>query len=120
MDKFWLKSYPAGVPAEIDYTQYRSLVHLMEEAFRKYADRDAYACMGKHITFAEVDEISHKLGACRRGARGSGKPARALSLVVPFNPRDIQRPPRGGRLMSHLLDLAQFRLGIAINSPAVR
>ncbi len=34
MDKFWLKSYPKGIPAEIDYTQYRSLVHLLEEAFR--------------------------------------------------------------------------------------
>jgi len=63
MEKFWLKNYPKGVPAEIDYTQYRSLVHLLEESFRKYATRDAYACMDKHITFAEVDEMSTKLGA---------------------------------------------------------
>jgi long-chain acyl-CoA synthetase len=46
MDKFWLKAYPDGVPAEIDYTQYRSLVHLLEDSFRKYAARDAYCCMG--------------------------------------------------------------------------
>ncbi|MGE5622369.1 MAG: acyl-CoA synthase, partial [Bacillota bacterium] len=37
MEKIWLKSYPKGVPAEIDYKQYRSLVHLLEESFRKYA-----------------------------------------------------------------------------------
>ena len=30
MDKFWLKSYESGVPAEIDPTQYRSLTHLLE------------------------------------------------------------------------------------------
>ena len=30
MDKFWIKSYPKGVPTEIDYTQYRSLAHLLE------------------------------------------------------------------------------------------
>ncbi len=30
----------------------------MEEAFRKFADRPAYACMGKQITFAELDKLS--------------------------------------------------------------
>ena len=54
MDKFWLKSYQAGVPAEIDPTQYRSLTHLLEESFRKYADRNAFACMDKSITYART------------------------------------------------------------------
>ena len=56
MDKFWLKSYEAGVPAEIDWTQYRSLTHLLEDSFRKFANRDAFACMGKSMTFAELDK----------------------------------------------------------------
>lgn len=63
MDKFWLKSYPKGVPAEIDSTQFRSLVHLMEESFRKYAQRKAYVCMDKFLTFAEVDQMSQQVGA---------------------------------------------------------
>jgi long-chain acyl-CoA synthetase len=63
MDKFWLKSYPAGVPAEIDNTQYRSLVHMLEDAFVKYAKRDAYECMGKRLSYAEVDTLSRALGA---------------------------------------------------------
>ena len=46
MDKFWLKSYQPGVPAEIDPTQYRSLTHLLEEAFRKYAGRKAKSPKG--------------------------------------------------------------------------
>jgi len=75
MEKFWLKSYPQGVPAEIDCTQYRSLVHLLEEAFQKYASRNAYVCMGKFLTYAEVDEYSRQVGAwlqsrgLKRGAR---------------------------------------------------
>ncbi len=75
MDKFWLQSYPEGVPAEIDFTQYESLVQLLEESFHKYADRDAYVCMDKRITYAEVDALSLKLGGwlqstgMRRGAR---------------------------------------------------
>lgn len=81
MDKFWLKSYPKGVPAEIDYTQYRSLVHLLEEAFRKYSVRNAYVCMDKFLTFAEVDDMSKKLGAWLQG-RGLKKGAR-VAIMMP-------------------------------------
>lgn len=63
MDKFWLRSYPEGVPAEIDFTQYDSLVQLLEESFRKYADRHAYVCMDKFLTYGEVDALSQKLAA---------------------------------------------------------
>jgi long-chain acyl-CoA synthetase len=81
MEKIWLKSYPEGVPAEIDYTQYRSLVHLMEEAFRKYASRNAYVCMDKFLTYAQVDEYSKKLGAWLQG-RGLKKGAR-VAIMMP-------------------------------------
>jgi long-chain acyl-CoA synthetase len=63
MDKFWLKSYQPGVPAEIDWTQYRSLTHLLEEAFHKYAQRRAYVCMDKSITYADLDRMSRQMGA---------------------------------------------------------
>jgi long-chain acyl-CoA synthetase len=81
MEKFWLKSYPKGVPAEIDYTQYRSLVHLMEESFRKYASRNAYVCMDKFLTYAQVDEYSKKLAAWLQG-RGLKKGAR-VAIMMP-------------------------------------
>lgn len=81
MDKLWLKSYPKGVPAEIDYTQYRSLVHLLEEAFQKYASRNAYVCMGKYMTYAEVDVLSRKLGAWLQ-SRGLKKGAR-VAIMMP-------------------------------------
>ena len=41
MDKIWLKSYPPNVPSEINPDQYASLVHMLEESFSKYADRNA-------------------------------------------------------------------------------
>ena len=63
MEKFWLKSYPKGVPAEIDYTQYESLTHLLEESFRKHASRNAYVSMDKFMTYAELDQLSARLGA---------------------------------------------------------
>ncbi|MFN3305167.1 MAG: AMP-binding protein, partial [Roseateles sp.] len=61
--KPWLASYPAGVPAEIDTAVYRSLVDLLNEAFRKHAQRDAALCMGQRMRFAELDELSQALGA---------------------------------------------------------
>ena len=63
MEKIWLKSYPEGVPAEIDSTQYRSVTHLLEESFRKYADRNAYVCMDKFLTYGELDQLSLRMGA---------------------------------------------------------
>jgi long-chain acyl-CoA synthetase len=81
MDKIWLKSYPADVPAEIDYTRYRSLVHLLEEAFQNHAQRRAYVCMGKSLTFGQVDALSRRLGAWLQG-RGLQKGAR-VALMMP-------------------------------------
>ncbi|MEC5218270.1 long-chain acyl-CoA synthetase [Actimicrobium sp. GrIS 1.19] len=81
MDKYWLKSYPKNVPAEIDYTQYRSLVHLLEEAFRKYAARNAYVCMDKFLTYGEVDALSVKLGAWLQ-SKGLKKGAR-VAIMMP-------------------------------------
>jgi long-chain acyl-CoA synthetase len=81
MDKFWLKSYQEGVPAEIDWTQYRSLTHLLEEAFRKYADRKAYACMDSFLTYAELDRLSQQMGAWLQ-SRGMEKGAR-VAIMLP-------------------------------------
>ena len=81
MDKFWLKSYQAGVPAEIDFTQYRSLNQLLEEAFRKYADRKAYACMDKSITYGELDQMSQRMGAWLQ-SRGLKQGAR-VAIMMP-------------------------------------
>ena len=81
MDKFWIKSYPAGVPAEIDYTRYKSLVHLMDEAFSKFAQRNAYVCMDRFLTYAELDVMSKKLGAWFQ-AQGLAPGAR-VALMMP-------------------------------------
>lgn len=57
-DRIWLKSYPQGVPADLDTSQYPSLVALMEESFKKYASRTAYSFMGKDVTYGQTDSLS--------------------------------------------------------------
>ena len=81
MDKFWLTSYQPGVPAEIDWTQYRSLTHLLEESFRKYADRTAYACMDVEITYRDLDRMSLQMAAWLQ-SRGM-KPGARVAIMMP-------------------------------------
>jgi long-chain acyl-CoA synthetase len=59
----WLKNYPNGVPANIDVNQYATLIQMVEEAFQKYRDKVAFTCMGKDLTFGEIDKLSRDFGA---------------------------------------------------------
>ncbi|HEV3182964.1 MAG TPA: AMP-binding protein [Steroidobacteraceae bacterium] len=63
MDKIWLKSYPPGVPAEIDPSQLRSLKELVEKTCAQHADRVAYVQMDAELTYRQVDELSRAFAA---------------------------------------------------------
>jgi len=81
----WLSVYPPGVPADIDPTQYRSLVALMEEAFAKYANRVAYSFMGADISFAQTDRQSLSVAAYLQGL-GLSKGDR-VAIMMPNVPQ---------------------------------
>lgn len=66
-DRPWLSSYSPGVPADIDPSQYASLVQLMEESFQKYASRPAYSFMGKEVSYGETDAMSRAFAAYLQG-----------------------------------------------------
>ncbi|HEY1873784.1 MAG TPA: AMP-binding protein [Steroidobacteraceae bacterium] len=63
MDKIWLKSYPPGVPAEVDPSQLRSLKELVEKTCAEHADRVAYVQMDAALTYRQVDELSRAFAA---------------------------------------------------------
>ena len=81
MERIWLKQYPAGVPADIDVSQYTSLVELLEESFAKFADRKAFICMDKSISYRDLDEMSLALAAYLQ-SKGMQKGAR-VALMMP-------------------------------------
>jgi long-chain acyl-CoA synthetase len=60
-ERVWLDSYPEGVPADIDASQYDSLVGLMADSFAKYANRTAYSYMGQDISYLKTDVTSQAL-----------------------------------------------------------
>jgi long-chain acyl-CoA synthetase len=81
MDRFWLKNYPPGVPADIDPSVYPSVVDLIEESFAKYRDAAAYVCLGAKLSFGEIDALSKALAAWLQG-RGLKKGAR-VAIMMP-------------------------------------
>lgn len=81
MEKLWLKHYPAGVPAEIDASQFRSLAQLLEESFHTYADRRAFICMDKAITYGELDQLSRQFAVWLQ-SRGL-RPGARVALMMP-------------------------------------
>ena len=87
MDKIWLKSYPPGVPAEIDYRQHKSIGELFEASVAKFRDRPAYHNMGKSISFGELDRLSRAFGAWLQ-AKGLAKGARVAVMM----PNCLQYP----------------------------
>jgi long-chain acyl-CoA synthetase len=82
MEKIWLKSYPQGVPAEVDVDEFRSLGDLFERSVKRFADKTAYICMGKSMTYAELDALSMRFGAFLQGELGLPKGAR-VALMMP-------------------------------------
>ena len=87
MERIWLKKYPAGVPADIDPALYSSLSELMDESFKTFADRKAFICMDKAITYRELDEMSTALGAYLQ-SKGLQKGARVAIML----PNILQNP----------------------------
>ena len=81
MERIWLKAYPPGVPADIDPMQYRSLPDLLDESFRAFAPRQAFACMGRTLTYAELDVQSRNLGAWLQ-SKGLARGAR-VAIMLP-------------------------------------
>ena len=87
MERFWLKNYPPGVPADVDVTQYSSLIELMGDAFDRYANRTAYAFADRYFTFGDIERHSSALGAWLQG-RGLARGARVAIMM----PNVVQYP----------------------------
>ncbi len=87
MEKIWLKHYPPGVRAEIDFNEYRSIGELFEKSTGKFRERPAYTNMGATITFGDLDRLSRDFGAWLQG-KGLARGARVAVMM----PNCLQYP----------------------------
>ena len=81
IEKIWLKFYPEGMPAEIDASIFSSVTELLEDSFRINRDKPAFTCMGKVITYGELDTLSKRLSVWFQ-SRGL-KPGARIAIMMP-------------------------------------
>ena len=63
MEKIWLQSYEAGVPAEIDISRYESIISVFEESVQKYGAQTAFENMGKGLSYAELAQQAQQFAS---------------------------------------------------------
>ena len=85
MERIWLKSYPPGVPHDINPEQFRSLTHMLEESFQKNASSPFSVCMESLMTYGELDQLSAALGAWLQ-AQGL-EPGARVAIMLPNIPQ---------------------------------
>ncbi len=81
MERIWLKSYPPGVEAQVRLDQNRSIGALFDKSVERFRDRPAYHCMGKTLSFGDLERLSTAFGAWLQ-AKGLRKGAR-VAIMLP-------------------------------------
>jgi long-chain acyl-CoA synthetase len=82
MEKIWLKSYPPGVPAEIDPREFANLGDILEKKCAQFASRPAFTCMDATITYTELDRLSRDFGSFLQNHAGLARGAR-VAIMMP-------------------------------------
>ena len=82
MDKPWLASYPDSVPAEIDTSQYGSVVDVFSESTRRFAQRPAFHNLGTSITYAQLEQYTQAFAAWCQHEAGLVKGDR-IAVMMP-------------------------------------
>ncbi|HKN30115.1 MAG TPA: AMP-binding protein [Roseiarcus sp.] len=91
MERIWLKSYPEGVPADINPTAYASIGDFFAANVERYRDRTAYICMGATMSYGELDRLS-----------------RAFASYL----QNVARLPRGARVALMMPNLLQYPVAL--------
>ncbi|MDR2298096.1 MAG: AMP-binding protein [Comamonas sp.] len=81
----WFKNYPPNVPHEVHPEQYRSLVHMLEDAFTQHAERPFSVCMDRWMSYAELDQLSRQLGAWLQSL--NLEPGARVAIMLPNVPQ---------------------------------
>ncbi len=80
--RYWLNSYPEGVPAAINPDQYASLTELLEHRFTEFAELTAFSNLGTELDYAEVERLSRGFAAYLQSAT-SLEPGDRVAVMMP-------------------------------------
>ena len=82
MERIWLKSYPEGVPADIDVNQLPTLGRLIDDSCTRFADSVAYVQMGRSLKFSDIDRLARHFAAYLQKTTRMAKGER-LAIMLP-------------------------------------
>jgi long-chain acyl-CoA synthetase len=82
MEKIWLKNYQEGVPENIDPSTYQNIPEVLDNAFKTFGDAPSFHCMGKTLSYKEIDLLSLKFAAYLQKDLGL-KQGERVALMMP-------------------------------------
>ncbi len=81
-DRIWLKSYPPGIPHDVDIHAFNSIPDILRKSCDKFATRPAFSQMGKVLSYSDLDRLSGQFAAFLGGTLGLAKGSR-IALMMP-------------------------------------
>ncbi|HAA22821.1 MAG TPA: long-chain-fatty-acid--CoA ligase [Cytophagales bacterium] len=78
----WHAKYPEGVRPEVPVQDFETLVDLIDNGLKKYADRPAFENMGKVMTYADIDKLSADFASYLQNVAGLKKGDR-IAIQMP-------------------------------------
>lgn len=85
MQRYWLESYPEGVPHDVNPEQFRSLTQLIDDSFKKNADSPFSVCMERWMSYRQLDDYSAALGAWLQSL--GLEPGARIAIMLPNVPQ---------------------------------
>jgi len=81
-DPHFHKNYPFGIKETIDADSYANVVNIFDEFVKKYSDLPAFSCMGKTLSFADLDAKSDDFAAWCLNDAGM-EPGERIAVQLP-------------------------------------
>lgn len=82
LENFFKDKYPPGVPAEIDPSQYSSVVDVFEKSCKKFSDKPAFSAIGVTLTYGELDKLTKDFAAYLQN-KTNLKPGDRIAIQLP-------------------------------------
>jgi len=82
MERIWLRTYPQGVPGDVDVAAYRSICEVFETSAAKFGGRAAFVNMGTAISYSEMDRLTRDFAAYLQSVLKLPRGTR-LALMMP-------------------------------------
>jgi long-chain acyl-CoA synthetase len=80
--KHWLATYDEKIPCDINPDAHRSVLEMLEAAMQRFAERPAFHCFGRTLTYADTDRLSRHFAAYLQGKLGVRKGDR-IAVMLP-------------------------------------